>query len=75
MISPSVREFKTVLVTGIHTIDSRYQALDSMQFLSVELGFWFPIVRQMRIPDSKARDSEFLERNIFTFFPDSGFYT
>ena len=75
MISPSVREFKTVLVTGIHIIDSRYQALESMQFLSVELGFWFPIVRQVCIPDSKARDSGFFERNIFTIFPDSGFYT
>lgn len=32
MILPSVGEFKTVLVTGIHTVDSGYQALNSMQF-------------------------------------------
>jgi len=38
------------------------------QYLTVQLGFWIPIVRA--IPDSKTQDSEFHKQN----FPDSGFH-
>ena len=54
--SPRVRESKIVL-------DSGFQVLDS-SFLSVEFGFWIPIVCGIPdslsyIPDSKAQDFGF----------------
>ena len=48
-ISPHVRKSKTVLDSGFHAVDSRFQVLDSSLFL-VELGFWIPIFSG--IPDS-----------------------
>ena len=41
--SSYVREFKTVLDSGLHAVDSGFQVLDSRSF-SVDLGFRIPIV-------------------------------
>ena len=53
-----VREFKTGIDTEFHAVDSRFQSL------SVECGFWIPIINGIPdslscIPDSKAQDSWF----------------
>ena len=56
-VSPHIRESKTVLDSGFHAVDSRFQQLDSGFFVS---GTW--------IPDSKTQDSEFHKNN----FQDSG---
>ena len=53
LISPSVRDSKTVLDSGF-------------QYLSVELGFWIPIVSG--IPDSLSCSPD----SISKIFPDSG---
>ena len=55
-----VRESKTVLDSGLHALDSKFQLLDSRSF-SVERGSWIPIVSGIRdsyscIPDSKSQD-------------------
>ena len=42
-VSPGVRESKTDLDSGFHTVDSRFQ-VRVPGTLSVELGFWIPIV-------------------------------
>ena len=65
--SPHVRESKTVLDSGFHVVDSRFQVLDSKS-LSVGLGFWIPIVSGIPdsmscIPDSKTRDCGFHKQN------------
>ena len=62
-VSPHVRESKTLLDSGFHTVDSRFQLLDSRSF-SGKLGFRIRIVSGIRdsytcIPDSKAQDSRF----------------
>ena len=58
IFSPDVRESKTVLDSGFHTVDSGFQ------YLSLELGFWIPVVSGILdslscIPDSKDQDSGF----------------
>ena len=72
--SPHVREFKAVLDSGFHPLDSGFQVLRSSLF-SVELGFWIPIISGNPdslkcILDSKAQDSKFHKPN-FPCFPDS----
>ena len=47
--SPYVRESRTVLDSGFHTVDSGFQVF-GFQYLSVELVLWIPIV--IRVPDS-----------------------
>ena len=78
LLSPHVRESKTVLDSRFHTVDSRYCIL---QCLSVEFGFWSPIFSGIRIPwavflipkptisNSKAYDFPFQNK----IFPDWGF--
>ena len=77
-----VRESKTGLDSGFHTVDSRSQVLDS---LSVELGFGIPIVSGSSdslscISDSKAKGSGFFKQKFLgiglripqaKIFPDS----
>lgn len=46
--SPHVSESKTVLDSIFHVVDSGCQVLDS-SLLSVETGFWIPVMR-FRIP-------------------------
>ena len=65
IVSPHIRESKTVLDSGFQAVNSRSQMLDST--LSVELGFRIPIVS--RILDSKARDSGF-QKQRFPVFQD-----
>ena len=71
---PHVRESKTVLDSGFHTLDSGFQVLDS-SLLSAELGFWIPIVSGISdslscIPDSKTQNSGFLE--LYSGFQNPG---
>ena len=75
-LETDVRESKTVLDSGLHALDSKFQLLDSRSF-SVELGSWIPIVIGILdsyscIPDSKSQDSGF-HRQKFPRFrnPDS----
>ena len=57
--SPHVRESRTVL-------DSRFRIQETgFQYLSLELGFWIPIVSE--IPDSTTKDSEFHKQNFPIF--------
>ena len=62
MESAHVREFKIVLDSGFHTVDSELQELAWIPvFVS---GTWIPIFSRISdslscIPDSKAHDSEF----------------
>ena len=42
-MTPNVRESRTVLDSGLHAEDSGFQ------YLSVELGFWVPVVST--VPD------------------------
>ena len=57
--SPHVRESRTVL-------DSRFRIQETgFQYLSLELGFWIPIVSE--IPDSTTKDSEFHKQNFSIF--------
>ena len=57
--SPHVRESRTVL-------DSRFRIHETgFQYLSLELGFWIPIVSE--IPDSTTKDSEFHKQNFPVF--------
>ena len=65
MLSPDVRESKTVLDPEFHSIDSGFQLLDSGSSL-VELGFRIPTA-VFRIP--KPRISDSTRKN----FRDSGF--
>ena len=73
-----IRESKTGLDSGFHTIDSRFQVLDS---LFVELGFGILIVSRSPdslscISDSKAKGSGFYKQKILGIgfrIPDSGF--
>ena len=68
-----MRESKTVLDSGFHVVDSRFQIPGTgFQSLSVELGFWIPIVSGIPdsmscIPDSKTRDSGFHKQNFSGF--------
>ena len=69
--SPYVRESRTVLDSGFHTVDSGFQ-LFGFQYLSVELVFWIPIVIRVAdssscTPDSKTPGSGIHGKN----FPDS----
>ena len=63
--SPHVRESKTVLDSGFHVVDSRFQIPGTVfQYLSVELGFWTLIVSGIPdsmscIPDSISKFSRF----------------
>ena len=74
-----IRESKTGLDSGFHTIDSRFQVLDS---LFVELGFGILIVSRSPdslscISDSKAKGSGFYKQKILGIgfrIPDSGFW-
>ena len=65
-----VRESKTVLDSGFHTMDSGFRIPDTgFQSLSVELGLWIPgfsgIPDSLSYsPDSKAQDSGFHCQNI-----------
>ena len=75
-LETDVRESKTVLDSGFHALDSKFQLLDSRSF-SVELGSWIPIVSGILdsyscTPDSKSQDSGF-HRQKFPRFrnPDS----
>ena len=86
ILSPHVRESKTLLDSGFHAVDSGFQLLDSRYF-SVELGFRIRIVRGIPdsytcIPDSKAQDSRFHKQKFPRFrirnakisrIPESGF--
>ena len=65
IVSPHIRESKTVVDSGFQAVNSGFQMLDSS--LSVELGFRIPIVS--RILDSKARDSGF-QKQSFPVFQD-----
>ena len=65
IVSPHIRESKTVLDSGFQALNSRFQMLDST--LSVELGFRIPIVSW--ILDSKARDYGF-QKQRFPVFQD-----
>ena len=61
LVSPHVRESKTVLDSGFNFVGSGFQVLLSTSF-SVELGFQIPIVSGIPdsyscIPDSNAHDS------------------
>ena len=72
--SPYVRESKTVLDSGFHSVDSGFQLLDSRSF-SMELGFRISIVSGIPnsyscIPDSKAKIPDSTGKN----FQDSGFH-
>ena len=81
IFSPDVRESKTVLDSGFHTVDSGFQ------YLSLELGFWIPVVSGILdslscIPDSKDQDSGFHKQKFLGFWilqakisqiPESGF--
>ena len=64
-----VRESKTVLDSGFHTMDSGFRIPDTgFQSLSVELGLWIPdSLRLFCILDSKAQDSRFHNQNILWF--------
>ena len=69
--SPQLREYKTVLDSGFHALESGFQLPDSKPFL-VELGFRIPIVSGISdsyicIPDSKAQDSGFHMRKFSRF--------
>ena len=74
-----IRESKTGLDSGFHTIDSRFQVLDS---LLVELGFGILIVSGSPdslscISDSKAKGSGFYKQKFLGIgfrIPDSGFH-
>ena len=74
-----IRESKTGLDSGFHTIDSRFQVLDS---LFVELGFGILIVSGSPdslscISDSKAKGSGFYKQKFLGIgfrIPDSGFH-
>ena len=74
-----IRESKTGLDSGFHTIDSRFQVLDS---LFVELGFGVLIVSGTPdslscISDSKAKGSGFYKQKFLGIgfrIPDSGFH-
>ena len=72
--SPHIREYKTVLDFEFHAKDSGFQELAS-NFMSVELGFWIPVVSG--IPDSLSRSPDFKAKNSSNStsknFPDSGF--
>ena len=86
IVSPHVRESKTVLDSGFHAVDSGFQLLVSRSY-TVELGFRIPIVRGIPdsdscIPDSKAQDSGFHKQKFPRFrilhakisrIPESGF--
>ena len=81
IFSPHVRESKTVLDSGFHTVDSGFQ------YLSLELGFWIPVVSGILdslscFPDSKDQDSGFHKQKFLGFWilqakisqiPESGF--
>ena len=58
--SPHIREYKTVLDFEFHAKDSGFQELAS-NFMSVELGFWIPVVSG--IPDSLSRSPDFKAKN------------
>ena len=70
MESPHVKEFKIVLDSGFHTVESELQELAwNPVFVS---GTWIPIFSRISdslscISDSKAHDSEFYEE----LFPGS----
>ena len=64
--SPHARESKTVVDSGFHAVESGFRAGTGRLCLSVELGFWIPIVS--RIPaDSKAQDSGFSKQKFPRF--------
>ena len=70
-VSSHVRESRTVLDSGFHAVDSGFQLLDSRS-LSVELGFWIPIVSGIPdshscIQDSMAQDSGFHKQKFLRF--------
>ena len=61
LISPLVRESKTVSESGFHVLDSRFQVLlPGTITLSIELGVWTPTVGG--IPDSTSK--KFLDSGI-----------
>ena len=53
LVSPYVRESKTVLESGFHALDSGFQVLlPGTITLSVELGIWIPDSTSKKLPDS-----------------------
>ena len=69
-------ESKTVLDSGFHAGDSRFKG-PGFRSMSVEPGFWIPIVSEILnslncVPDSKAQDSGFHKQKFLGFRnPDS----
>ena len=64
-VLPQIRESKTVLDSGFHAVDSRFQQLDSGFFVS---GTWISDSNRKCDPDFKTQDFEFHKNN----FQDSG---
>ena len=67
-VSPHVKKSKTVLDSGFHAVDSGFQVVNPNSLSVEQFKFQIPIVSGITdslscIPDSKAQNSRFHEKN------------